>query len=267
MEIHPAADIFPLDEGSIPDLAEDIRKNGLLTPIERFNGQLLDGRRRMRACALAGVEPRFKDVTPSDPVAYVLSLNLHRRHLTPSQLAMVGARARECYDQAAKERQKESTVKAGKASGAKRRGEPNVVENLSPRSAPESGKARDQVAKAVGVSGPTIDFATKVLKEAAPELVKAVDEGRVAVSRAAKLVDEPHEKQVAEATTAERCYRKPKPAPEPEEYAPPAKPPKLLGVGVILANEAINCLIRIPKDDPLRAQARRIITDWIKANM
>ncbi len=104
-----------------------------------------------------------------DPVAYVLSLNLHRRHLTPSQRAMVGARAREFYDRQTKERQKE----AGKTHGRGR-----VPANLPE---PIHADARDQAGKAVGVSGKTIDYATKVLREAERELVKAVDEGRVSV--------------------------------------------------------------------------------------
>jgi hypothetical protein len=45
----------------------------------------------------------------------------------------------------------------------------------------DKGDARDQVAKAVGVSGRTIDHASKVLNQAVPERIQAVDEGRMAV--------------------------------------------------------------------------------------
>ncbi len=48
-----------------------------------------------------------------------------------------------------------------------------------------SGKARGRAAEAVNVSGSTIDHATKVLTNGAPELVRAVVEGRAAVSAAA----------------------------------------------------------------------------------
>jgi len=69
-------------------------------------------------------------------------------HLNPSQLAMVGARAREIYDREAKDRQK---VRKGNQAGA-------TVENLPQL---DSGKARDAVGKAIGVSGKTIDHATR----------------------------------------------------------------------------------------------------------
>jgi len=44
--------------------------------------QIIDGRNRFRACTLAGVTPTFVEKTLDDRVAYTLSCNLHRRHLT-----------------------------------------------------------------------------------------------------------------------------------------------------------------------------------------
>src|SRR5258708_35085707 len=98
MEFHEAANIFPLDEENIGELAEDICANGQTVLIEVFDGKIIDGRRRWLACEKAGITPSTRNVSPKDPVAYVLSLNIHRRHLTPAQRAMVGARAREWYD-------------------------------------------------------------------------------------------------------------------------------------------------------------------------
>ena len=55
---------------------------------------LLDGRNRLAACQLAGVEPRFETLDGQDPVAYILSSNIARRHLTKGQAAMVTVRVR-----------------------------------------------------------------------------------------------------------------------------------------------------------------------------
>ena len=64
---------------------------------------------------------------------------------------------------------------------------------------PNAGRARDQVGKVVGVSGKSIDYASRVLEQGEPELIKAVDEGRMAISTAAILSAESPEQQVSEA--------------------------------------------------------------------
>jgi hypothetical protein len=82
-EAHPIAAVFPLlGEDELLELAGDISRTGLLEPIVLFEGLVLDGRNRLRACELAAVEPRFEEYTGSDPFSYVVSCNLHRRHLS-----------------------------------------------------------------------------------------------------------------------------------------------------------------------------------------
>lgn len=256
MEFHEAANIFPLDEENIGELANDISAHGQQVPIEVCDGKILDGRRRWLACERAGVKPNMRNVSPTDPVAYVVSLNLHRRHLTPSQLAMIGQRVRKMYDDAAKERQS--------ASGGPKKSKEKAVPVSLPE--PVKGDARDLAGKAVGVSGSLIDRAAKVIEKGVPELIAAVDEGRMSVSSAAEIADEPVESQqkiAEEAKFSGGRYRKPKPEPEPEHAESQTKQK---GVGVIRANEAINSLSRIPKNDALRKRGFQIVTDWIKHN-
>jgi hypothetical protein len=261
-EHHEAADIFPMDEEHLADLAADIKAVGLRMPIELLDGKLIDGRRRLKACQIAGVQPVYRSVSITDPVAYVLSLNLHRRHLTPSQLSMVAGRVRSIYDQQAKARQ-ESRDRSGKFTG--------TADIKAPHA-----DARDAAGKAVGVSGKSVDFATRVLKQGAPELVQAVDEGRIAVSTAAVIAADPLEQQREYVETqAKRKYRSTKGGGEfggatrKEQQAAspePATEIRSRGVGVQRANEAVDCLRRIPKHDSLRARGFQIVTDWIRRN-
>src|SRR6185437_15168117 len=90
---HPCAELFPLVEGEeFAALIADIATNGLQTPIVVLGNVILDGRSRYRACNEAGIPIRTKTFVGKDPLAFVLSANLHRRHLNASQRAMIAAK-------------------------------------------------------------------------------------------------------------------------------------------------------------------------------
>jgi ParB-like chromosome segregation protein Spo0J len=79
---HPLADLFPLLEGrEFDELVADIKANGLHECIVLLDEQILDGRNRYRACIAAGVEPLFVPYRGDDPAAFVVSMNVARRHL------------------------------------------------------------------------------------------------------------------------------------------------------------------------------------------
>ena len=120
---------------------------------------------------------------------------------------------REWYDRQAAERKKE----AGKVHG---RGKEKVVETFPQPISDEPTKARDQVGKLVGVSGKTIDAATKVLVNAIPEVVKAVEEGRMSVHKAAAVATESKAEQV-EAATKPKGSRKTVPVKRSKGIAAP----------------------------------------------
>ena len=94
-EFHPLADIFPmLDDNELKALAEDIKAKGLTEPITLYEGKVLDGRNRYRACDLAEVELRqdhFTQYEGDDALGFVVSKNLRRRHLNESQRAAIAA--------------------------------------------------------------------------------------------------------------------------------------------------------------------------------
>jgi len=92
---HPIAAMFPmLSQDDLSDLAEDIKVRGLLYPIVlNKEGQILDGRNRLKACEIAGVEPTFSTYEGNDPTGYIFATNINRRHLTKGQQAMILVKA------------------------------------------------------------------------------------------------------------------------------------------------------------------------------
>lgn len=221
MDWHPAAKLMPLmGDAELRELADDVRANGLRTPIVLLAGSILDGRNRHRACQLAGVEPQFSYVTTleiGDPFTYVASLNLHRRHLSESQRAMVGAKLKEHFAAQARER-----MVSGKA-----------LEPSPKFGGGSGGEAADEAAALVNVSRGSVESAARVLAKGVPELVEAVERGEVAVSAAAEVARMPVEAQraavavggVPQAAKAVREARKAKPVPvETDEDLDPGEP-------------------------------------------
>lgn len=165
MKFHPLAEIFPLIEGyEFAGLVEDIRINGLREPIVLYGGQVLDGRNRLRACKTAGVVPRFETYAGDDPVGYVVSLNLRRRHLDESQRAMVAAKL--------------ATMKRG-------------YNQHSPIG--ETSQAR--AAELLNVGKRSVERAAEVRESGTPELQQAVERGGVSVSAAADVATLPQDEQ------------------------------------------------------------------------
>ncbi len=66
----------------LKELTDSIRERGLIEPIELFEGKVLDGRHRLKACAAAGCEPRFVEFTGGDPWLRVWDRNGARREFT-----------------------------------------------------------------------------------------------------------------------------------------------------------------------------------------
>src|SRR5262245_28140855 len=112
---HPAAEIFPpMSEEEFRAFKEDIRQRQQIDPIVLLDGKILDGRHRYRACRELGLEPLTREWDgQGSPVEFVVSRNLHRRHLSGSQKATVAVDLLPWLEKEAKERQRA----AGKAHG------------------------------------------------------------------------------------------------------------------------------------------------------
>ena len=81
-EFHPIANIFPLmTDEEFEAFKEDIKTKTQQEPIILYQGKVLDGRNRYKACKALYRDPITEEYKGSDPLGYVLSANLHRRHL------------------------------------------------------------------------------------------------------------------------------------------------------------------------------------------
>jgi ParB-like chromosome segregation protein Spo0J len=168
MEFHEVAGIFPMmDAGAFSELKEDIRQSGLLEPIYLLDGKILDGRNRYRACTELGIEPTTREWRGSDPVKFVVSMNLKRRHLKESQRGMVAARIANLPKHVHKT--------------------PDGPIGPSP-SAPQVSQS--DAARTMNVSRSTVKRAKVVLEAGPKELVEQVERGETTVNAAVgKLIE------------------------------------------------------------------------------
>ena len=168
LEFHPLAEVFPLMEGqSFLDLVANISSYGLIEPITLYEGMILDGRNRYRACLEANAVLDFDQYAGDDPMAFVLSKNLQRRHLNESQRAMVAARI-----------------------ATMRQGERTDLGQSCTMSQPEA-------ADALNISTRSVKSAKATLDNGTPKLIAAVEQGEIPVSQAAAISKlEPEEQQM-----------------------------------------------------------------------
>ena len=143
-------------------LKADIAANGLLESLWIDDaGNVIDGRHRLRVCGELGIEHRVQVwAGRGSLVDFVVGLNSCRRHLNESQRAMVAAKAKPMY-----------------------------------ASEPHSGKVAVRAASALNVGRATVEQAEAVLRDAAPELVKAVENGEAKIAHAYAMLDLPKEEQ------------------------------------------------------------------------
>lgn len=171
MKTHPIAALYPaLDKDHLAKLADSIRISGQLHPIITLDGEILDGRCRWEACKSAKVEPTTKEYRGKKDwaslVAYVQAANEHRRHLSPSQLAVVAYK----------------------------------LTKLTPTDCTKSSTGQRTAAKIQGVSLAIVEQASKVVQNSPAPIVKAVEAGEVKVSDAVAVLELSSKEQLAALT-------------------------------------------------------------------
>jgi ParB-like chromosome segregation protein Spo0J len=156
-EFHRFADLFPiLDDKSaaFEALVDDVRERGQQEPVWLYESKILDGRNRYLACQKLGREVNVRDYIGADPIGFVLSANLHRRHLNEGQRAMVAAKLTDLE----------------KGANQYTKGE---------------GVSIDTATKLLNVGRASINRARKVLATGDPALIAAVEQGTASVTAAA----------------------------------------------------------------------------------
>lgn len=168
IKFHDYANIFPWMEGAAFDeLKADIAANGIREPIVFLDDQILDGRNRYMAARDLGIEYPRVEYRGDDPLGYVVSLNLRRRHLTDNQRAMVA--------------KKLANMPEGRPTKTV------AIETVF--------ISQERAAEMMGVSVASVKRASSVIEHGTPELVTAVEDGSVALSNAAEVAKLPIDEQ------------------------------------------------------------------------
>jgi phage N-6-adenine-methyltransferase len=174
---HHIAKLFPtMTAEQFERLCGDIEINGLLEPIWLYDGQVLDGRHRQRACAATRTEPEYRtfEGTAEEAMAFALSLNLSRRHMTTEQRAAMGAKVKKWEKRLAKQRLSKT--------GGDRAGKEKIPD-------PAQGQARDKAGEQVGVNGKYVDEAERIQADA-PDVFARMERGEYGSMARAKRVAE-----------------------------------------------------------------------------
>lgn len=246
MRAHPAAALFPMMSAAELDaLAEDIKAHGQRHPITLFrDGSILDGRNRYEACNRAKVKPHTEQFTgnESEAVAFVVSVNLHRRNLTEQQRAFIAAGL-------ANMRREDTLVPAA-------RQHKQAGESLVP---PDGGSrpliSAREAAKAMDVSKRSVERARAVQMHA-PDLKDKVLSEEMTLSHAADIAAE-RAKEKREDDPPRAAPKRPTKAPKPT-LGPPRD-------GMQFARMAVLQLEQIREDDSERSQAFAFVREWIDA--
>ena len=166
MQVHQVAELFPMMRDSeLQELADNIKANGLMQPIVVKDEVLLDGRNRLAACKMVGVKPYFREFAGGDEREFIISANLHRRHLNESQRAMIAAKL--------------ANMKIGDNQHTGGSANLDTLPMSLKKSANSLSVGRTMVADA------------KIIQREAPELAKKVEAGEITV-HAAKEAIRPH---------------------------------------------------------------------------
>lgn len=227
LERHPLSKLWPdMPEAQFNELRDDISKHGQRYPLTVYDGKIIDGWHRYRACIALRIKPavsKFKG-TPDEAADLVNSLNAHRRNVSASERAFAVTGA---YTW---------------AQGCEKGGGGTQV--------PPSSKTNREMAELAGTSEKTVKRAKRVHEAGSAALKEAVRKGEVPLNKAAEVVDLPKSEQLAAAKA---------PAPkEPDEpEAPTAE--ELADIDAEAEQQYATSITRVMESDDKLAAANKEI--------
>ncbi len=211
--VHELAKFFPAIEGDdFAALCADIEAHGLLNPIVTYEDKILDGSNRARACDKVGVKPRYEPFVNGKAFDYVVSQNIHRRHLTIGQLSALanefakrGAKilkGKEKTESASKIRHKGASF-ADTEAAAVFKIHPATLRRFRQLEKDAEKYGMPEYVTAVKSGEKTIDVA---LREMHTKKAEAI--GKKAKAKATRKRLQDHSRQVADYTDAMKAYVK-----------------------------------------------------------
>lgn len=228
MQPHRYSEIFPLmSTEEFRALVTDIVNHGLQEPVTVFEGKVLDGRNRDRACREVGVKLRTVEFTGDQESAlrWVTARNLHRRNLSSQQKAACALQALKHYEDIAKEKQREGQRKGGgdnisQEAVSKKQITEKIQQTALANGHPDPKPVRQPTAteQAAGDFGTNMKYIHEMKKihEADPELVEKVKNNELKLPEAKKLAS-------AKARNGKPSSRKSKPKAAPASRFDPEK--------------------------------------------
>lgn len=256
MQFHPVASIFPMmSVEEFKSLKESIQARGQRNPIYTHEGKIVDGRNRYQACIELGIHPRFEQWDGVGMLCdFVWDMNASRRQLTGGALRIAAGRYAI-----------EHTAERQRLSDGRFTIRSNDLMDDS-KDLEDFSSTRKKAAEKFKIGEGSVQRAMEVIQRGVPELAQAVESDRITVNKAAEIARKPKEQQPDEIAREERKRYEREHTERPDPPLRDNGEIKLQGVGVFRAHEAINCLKRIPKNDALRKEGFKIVTDWIRHN-
>lgn len=191
VEFHEIANIFPLLESTeLQSLADDIRTNGLKSPILLFDGAILDGRNRYKACQIADIAPRFENFQGDKAAAlsHVWSLNFQRRHLNSSQAAIADAKRKKLDDQYRQLLAEVVESKRARPGNAENFNRHPSVQKIVPMTKDTTALTDHHRATSAGTNRTYIKQADKLIEAGREDLISAIEKGTMTISQAQVVI-------------------------------------------------------------------------------